>query len=83
MTDPEHETGRARRELARRLAPYVQTDVAERIAVEHTAWQLEQGWRPPLRPVDPLARGRHDPDVYDRGLAAARAALPRRGGETP
>lgn len=78
MTDPQYETDRAKRELARRLRGYLADPDA--LAGAYVDDLLAAGWRPPLRPPDPFTRpGRVDPAVTARGAAAARAALTQRG----
>ncbi|MFD9943212.1 hypothetical protein ACFWYW_14535 [Nonomuraea sp. NPDC059023] len=71
MTGISDECELGRRELTRRLMPYLSTEQAWAIAHAFIADMLARGWRPPLeRPPPPSRRG-----DYQRGAALARELL--------
>ncbi|MDX3100510.1 NUDIX hydrolase [Nonomuraea angiospora] len=74
MTQPVDEIELAKRELTRRLTPYVATERAWSIGADYVTDLLARGWRPPLdRPPKPNRKG-----DYARGAALARELLAQR-----
>ncbi|GAA3251291.1 hypothetical protein GCM10020216_084680 [Nonomuraea helvata] len=64
----------AKRELTRRLTPYIATERAWSIGADYVTDLLARGWRPPLdRPPKPSRKG-----DYVRGAALARELLAQR-----